>query len=229
MQGTWVRSLAREDPTCLRATKPVHHNYWAHSPQLLKATHPRACAPWQEKPQQWEAHTPQGTVAPAHRNYRKPALSNEDPTQPKQTNKQKQNKLNYLLWPGNEFIWLKLLKVQNGLQWSVPSLTPVPRDSKCYLSLMYPSREILWIHRQGSVFSSLLPQQFSVPLPFCILEIIPRVHFYFLQLYSVALNWWICCFQLFATLNRVALDNLEWYTWASNLENKFLKAALWFW
>ena len=48
MQGTQVRSLVREDPTCCRATKPVHHNYlacaleptshnyWAHAPQLLK-------------------------------------------------------------------------------------------------------------------------------------------------------------------------------------------------
>ena len=29
MQGTQVRSLVREDPTCRRATKPVRHNYWA--------------------------------------------------------------------------------------------------------------------------------------------------------------------------------------------------------
>ena len=48
VQGTWVRSLVWEDPTCCRATKPVHHNYWAcaleptshnywaHAPQLLK-------------------------------------------------------------------------------------------------------------------------------------------------------------------------------------------------
>ena len=27
MQGTWVRSLVREDPTCRGATKPVRHNY----------------------------------------------------------------------------------------------------------------------------------------------------------------------------------------------------------
>ena len=26
-QGTWVQSLVQEDPTCLRAAKPVHHNY----------------------------------------------------------------------------------------------------------------------------------------------------------------------------------------------------------
>ena len=27
MQGTRVRALIREDPTCHGATKPVHHNY----------------------------------------------------------------------------------------------------------------------------------------------------------------------------------------------------------
>ena len=27
MQGTCVRSLVQEDPTCCGATKPVHHNY----------------------------------------------------------------------------------------------------------------------------------------------------------------------------------------------------------
>ena len=27
MKETWVRSLAREDPTCHGATKPVRHNY----------------------------------------------------------------------------------------------------------------------------------------------------------------------------------------------------------
>ena len=51
MQGTWVRDLVREDPTCRGATKPMHHNYWAcalepasHNywasvPQLLKPAH----------------------------------------------------------------------------------------------------------------------------------------------------------------------------------------------
>ena len=50
MQGTRVRALVQEDPTCRGATKPVHHNYWActlepashnywaHVPQLLKPT-----------------------------------------------------------------------------------------------------------------------------------------------------------------------------------------------
>ena len=72
MQGTWVRALVQEDPTCYGATKPVHHNYWAcalepashnywaHMPQLLK---PACLEPMlrlqQEKPLQWEAHAPQ--------------------------------------------------------------------------------------------------------------------------------------------------------------------------
>ena len=48
MQGTLVQALVQEDPTRCGATKPVHHNYWActpepashnywaHVPQLLK-------------------------------------------------------------------------------------------------------------------------------------------------------------------------------------------------
>ena len=64
MQGTQVRALVWEDPTCCGATKPVchnywtwalepmshnywspcdleptHHNYWAHALQLLKPAH----------------------------------------------------------------------------------------------------------------------------------------------------------------------------------------------
>ena len=60
MQGTWVRALVGEAPTCRGATKPLRHNYWARAP--------RACAPQQEKPPQWEACAPQRRVAPAHRN-----------------------------------------------------------------------------------------------------------------------------------------------------------------
>ena len=49
MQGTRVRALVWDDPTCRGATKPVRHNYWAcaleptshnywaHVLQLLKA------------------------------------------------------------------------------------------------------------------------------------------------------------------------------------------------
>ena len=41
MQGTRVRALVWEDPTCRGATKPVSHNYWACAPG--------ACAPQQER------------------------------------------------------------------------------------------------------------------------------------------------------------------------------------
>ena len=72
MQGTGVQALVREDPTRLRATKPIRHNYWACA--LEPASHnywarvPRAHALQQEKPPQWEARAPQRRVAPAHRN-----------------------------------------------------------------------------------------------------------------------------------------------------------------
>ena len=35
MQGTQVRSLVWEDPTCRRTAKPARHNCWAYMPQLL--------------------------------------------------------------------------------------------------------------------------------------------------------------------------------------------------
>ena len=37
MQGTRVWALVWEDPTCHRATKPMHHNYWAYA--LEPASH----------------------------------------------------------------------------------------------------------------------------------------------------------------------------------------------
>ena len=56
MQGTRVRSLVREDPTCHGATKPMCHNYWACALKPAShnywSPHPRACAPQQEKPPQ---------------------------------------------------------------------------------------------------------------------------------------------------------------------------------
>ena len=42
MQGTLVRALVWEDPTCRGATRPVHHNYWACASG--------ACALQQERP-----------------------------------------------------------------------------------------------------------------------------------------------------------------------------------
>ena len=95
MQGTRVRALVRDDPTCRGATKPIRHNYWActleptsHNywvcvPQLLKPMHLEPVLRNKEKPPQWETRAPQRRVAPAHRNKRKPKRSNENPTQPK--------------------------------------------------------------------------------------------------------------------------------------------------
>ena len=59
-QGTWVRALVWEDPTCRGATKPVSHNYWACASRVR--------APQQERPRQWEARAPRWRVAPARRN-----------------------------------------------------------------------------------------------------------------------------------------------------------------
>ena len=67
MQGTQVRALVRENPTCRGAAKPMRHNYWAHVPQLPKAAHLELVL-CNEKPQRWEAHALQQRVAPAHRN-----------------------------------------------------------------------------------------------------------------------------------------------------------------
>ena len=75
MQGTRVRALVWEDPTCRGAPRPVSHNYWACASG--------ACAPQQERPRQWEARTPRWRVSPARCNWRKPSHRNEDPTQPK--------------------------------------------------------------------------------------------------------------------------------------------------
>ena len=45
MQGTRVRALVWEDPTCWGATKPVHHNYGACVHTTTEAWVPRARAP----------------------------------------------------------------------------------------------------------------------------------------------------------------------------------------
>ena len=42
MQETQVRSPVREDPTCQRASKPVHHNCWAYA---LRAQEPQLRSP----------------------------------------------------------------------------------------------------------------------------------------------------------------------------------------
>ena len=76
-QGTRVRALVQEDPTCCGAHEPQLLSLCsrAREPQLLspratttEAHVPRAHAPQQEKPPQWEARALQRRVAPARRN-----------------------------------------------------------------------------------------------------------------------------------------------------------------
>ena len=71
MQGTRVRALVWEDPTCRGAAGLVSRNYWAWASV--------ASAPQQERPRQWKARAPPWRVAPACRNWRKP--SHEPKTQ----------------------------------------------------------------------------------------------------------------------------------------------------
>jgi len=61
MQGTQVRSLVWEDPTCLRGTKPVLHN--------RRSYHNEKPVHWNEEPHSWQLE--------------KSPRSNEDPAQPK--------------------------------------------------------------------------------------------------------------------------------------------------
>ena len=95
MQGTRVRSLVQEDPTCRGANKPVGHNYWACT--LEPASHNYWAHVTTIEARTPRAHAPQQGEATAMRSPRtttksipcslqlewKPARSNEDPTQPK--------------------------------------------------------------------------------------------------------------------------------------------------
>ena len=77
MQGTWVRSLVQEDPTCRRATKPVCHNYWAraleHASHNFWAPVPQLLKPARLEPMlhnKWS----HGNEKPAHHNKEQPPL-----------------------------------------------------------------------------------------------------------------------------------------------------------
>ena len=50
VQATLVQTLVQEDPTCLGATKPVHHSYWARDLEE-KPPQCKACPPqWESSP-----------------------------------------------------------------------------------------------------------------------------------------------------------------------------------
>ena len=71
MQGTQVRALVWEDPTCRGAAGPVSHNSWACASG--------ACALQQERPRQWEARAPRWRVAPTHRQLEKAHTQKQRP------------------------------------------------------------------------------------------------------------------------------------------------------
>ena len=78
MQGTRVRALDWEDPTCRRATKPVHHNYWAWT--LEPASHNYwACVPQLLNPTCLEPvlHNKRShhNEKPTHHNEEQPSLT----------------------------------------------------------------------------------------------------------------------------------------------------------
>ena len=95
MQETQVWSLIWEDPTCCRAPKPRHNNYWAcalepgscnywaWAPLLLKPEYPRAYALQPEKPPQWEAQALQPESSPCSPQLEKSPHSSKNPAQPK--------------------------------------------------------------------------------------------------------------------------------------------------
>ena len=69
IQGTRVRALVREDPTCHRATKPVRHNYWACTPESTSHNYrvrkPQLLSP---RATTTEAHTPRASTESASYN-----------------------------------------------------------------------------------------------------------------------------------------------------------------
>ena len=90
MQGTRVRALVQEEPTCRGACAPQLLSLCSRAckPQLLRprATTTEACAPRARALQRevTAMRSPHTTAksSPACRNWRKPARSKEDPMQP---------------------------------------------------------------------------------------------------------------------------------------------------
>ena len=60
--GAQFQSLVREDPTCCGATKPMSHNYWAHSFCNYWARDPRA---WVRQEKQGDTQAPQQRIVPS--------------------------------------------------------------------------------------------------------------------------------------------------------------------
>ena len=94
MQGTWVPSLAWEDPTCLGATKAVGHNYEACALEPVShdygapAHRASRCSPTSKVRAVRSLNTTTKS-SPCWRQPDKPARRNKDPAQSK-TNKYKE-------------------------------------------------------------------------------------------------------------------------------------------
>ena len=91
VQGTWVRPLVQDYPTCHRATEPVHHRYQA---QVLQPPSPRTqsvCSPTREAT---AVRSPSARMNSSLNSLQldKAQQSNEDPAQP-EVNLKKKNKL----------------------------------------------------------------------------------------------------------------------------------------
>ena len=58
VQGTWLRALLQDNPTCYRATNSMCHDSWASAPEptcwSTEAFMPQACVPTQENSLQQE-------------------------------------------------------------------------------------------------------------------------------------------------------------------------------
>ena len=115
MQGTRVRALVREDPTCRGAARPVSHNYWACA--LEPVTH----SYWARMPQlQKSAHLEpmlrnkrrRCNEKPVHRNEEQPLLAatRESPRAAMKTQHSQINKL----------INFKKKKERNANSWTSP-------------------------------------------------------------------------------------------------------------
>ena len=82
MQGTRVRALVREDPTCHGATKPVCHNYWACALEPVSPNYWSQCSTIREATTMRSTHTATKS-SPRSLQLQKATCSNEDPMQPK--------------------------------------------------------------------------------------------------------------------------------------------------
>ena len=80
MYGSWVQSLVHEDSTKQEATKPVHHNHWAHTPEVTSRNY---WSPYstREVTAMRSLHTAAREYPPLTPTREKPEHTNEGPAQ----------------------------------------------------------------------------------------------------------------------------------------------------